>query len=1417
MPTDIQEQIERRRERARAEILKIINKGHHPVFSVFEVSSVSKKSYRVEIRSLEELHNSCTCPDYKANLIGTCKHIEGVLLYLEKEYGEKLKELAAERPRGTQIYLHHGMDVTVRVALPFPDNARVKDLLTGYFDASGLLTGDPLQTLPSLLADLEALPARERSLVRVTEAVHEHLALLQDQEEVARQKEWFLEQVQSGRRTFDVLSTKLYPYQEEGAMHLAFGRRAMLADDMGLGKCVGRDTPVFVNGLLRRADTIWDQFAGESVSDGEGEWAQPTRPLWVNALDAQGRITQARIARLYRQRIHESVRRVRLDDGSELTLTRRHKLLLRDGWNEHFQAGDVVCVPSQLNWYGEEADPDLVTLLAWQIAEGYEFEGRATVRITQKDVHRLEQLREIALRVGEKFHLQMNSLAIYQPKNKCAYLTIDSPDYLKFLAGLGYVWGEKSAGKSIPDFIMQAGNKTIRLFLREFFTAEGSAVLSMRSVEISSASSWLIQQISVLLRRFGIWLRCSQKEKCAANGSGIFKTYHFGILGGNSARRFLQEIGFSDEAKQVKLESICSKSANTNVEGLPVSDIVMDMASRTGLPQRHFGVGAVYFTGTQEFSRESVSAVVGALDGIWAGAAEAEYRQLPKSRWTAQTLENYASLDPAYLNNQRMRLSEWIEREVFYARIVSVQDVEYDGWVYDFEVEEHHNFVAAQMLCHNTVQAIAASALLKELRDVQSVLVICPASLKHQWAREIRRFTPLSVLVVEGGALDRRKLYNTPSFFKIINYELVRHDLDELLKLRPDLIILDEAQRIKNWRTKTAMMVKSLPSRYAFVLTGTPLENRIDELYSIFQFLDPRILGPLWYFNDRFYELEKRESGTYKVLGYKNLDQLRALIKPYLLRRTRDEVLKDLPERVDNHFFVEMTDPQWKAYQEFQETVARLLAAARRRPLTPKEHEILLMSLVKMRLICNALALHDKDIPPREAEKTAPKLGEFEEILAEQIASNGHKAVVFSQWANMLALTEPVIQRLGVSYVKLTGDVPSSQRGALIQKFFDDPECRVFLSTDAGGVGLNLQAASLVINLDLPWNPAVLEQRIARAHRHGQSSSVQVINLVAKDTIEERMLDTLAAKKNVFATIFGTDEAPAAIKFADMGQSLLQKLGDLLKPPAEVELVLAPVTSTPEEAAPFAEVPASLPTLRGFADLLLDRIPNRIQLVRKAPYMPGATGEGVIVVVSGAPAELRPAVESVLSEYFTESLPQLYLMDTEGFQSLASFVPALATEPAPEEIAYRAEKLSVPERKTDLPSVRRRRAGEGLAFAEKRLALADLLLKGDFPEEMTRPLRESLAWALTSLLALHTDRDPSSDLPSPRLIQAELVDAGHLPVELAQRLAHVRDLTAPSEAGEDALPLSAKTGAALLEAVGELIALIQEQSAQVEP
>jgi superfamily II DNA or RNA helicase len=721
--------------------------------------------------------------------------------------------------------------------------------------------------------------------------------------------------------------------------------------------------------------------------------------------------------------------------------------------------------------------------------------------------------------------------------------------------------------------------------------------------------------------------------------------------------------------------------------------------------------------------------------------------------------------------------------------------------------------LADDMGLGKTVQAIAAAVLLKQLRDIEHVLIVCPASLKQQWTREIRRFTSLSVQTIEGNPIQRRGLYRNLEFFNIMNYELVHYDEEELMQREFDLVILDEAQRIKNWRTKTADRIKRLRSPYAFVLTGTPLENRLDELYSIFQFIDPAILGPLWRFNERYYETERRPSGSYKVLGHKNLDELRRRISPYVLRRVRDEVLLDLPERIDSNFFVEMTGPQWTAYYEYEQRVAQLMARARRRPLTPEEHQILLGSLVKMRLICNALALHDPEIKPEDREKTAPKLRELRAILDDEVASNGHKALLFSQWTRMLNLTEPVLERLNLGWVKLTGDVPTKKRGALIEQFFEDPQCKVFLSTDAGGVGLNLQAASMVINLDLPWNPAVLDQRIARAHRHGQPRPVNVVNLIAQGTIEERMLDTLAAKRAVFDAALNEDSDVTELSFSEAGQSILQRLEVLLsgERAVEPELVLEPTAREEEEVAPP-------PTLQGFADLLAGRYPGRVLLVQRAPQLPGAPADGnVLVVVDREPAKLRAQVETLLNEHYGDfPAPGLLLMEQEGYRALAALTGGMlepTAEAAGPSVFYQAPAIPTPARADARQALEKklRRASQGFDTADKRLKLASVVLEGGFPEEVMRPMRQALGWALSAHLSLVKDRTPGEDLPSPRLVEAGLVAPGRVPTDLAAQVDRVRALTAPpAEDEEEAPPPTVEAAQGFIATVQDLIDLGRE-------
>jgi superfamily II DNA or RNA helicase len=449
-----------------------------------------------------------------------------------------------------------------------------------------------------------------------------------------------------------------------------------------------------------------------------------------------------------------------------------------------------------------------------------------------------------------------------------------------------------------------------------------------------------------------------------------------------------------------------------------------------------------------------------------------------------------------------------------------------------------------------TVQTLAAAEILARERGIERVLVVAPASVKYQWESEVRKYTDREVQVIDGTTEQRRAQYRQGTFYRLINYEQSVRDLDELNAWQPDLIVLDEAQRIKNWESKTTRAVKKLRSRYALVLTGTPLENKLEELYSIVQFVDDRRLGPAFQFLHDHRVLD--EDG--KLLGYRNLEKIREKLAPILLRRTRAEVLTQLPARTDNIVYVEMADEQRTLYAEQHHSLARLL---QKKYLSELDRRRIIACLTSLRMVCNSTFLIDRQT------NVSPKLEELAEILGELLNPDAaRKVVVFSQWELMQQKAVELVQHLGLGHAVLHGEVPGPERRKLLERFRDDPECRVFLSTDAGGTGLNLQSADTVINLEVPWNPAVLEQRIARVHRMGQHRPVQVYNLVMRDSIEERVLRVLEQKRNLFNELFsGTSDE---IALDSMGQqSFLEAMRELFAPPVVESTVTTPVPFAP--------------------------------------------------------------------------------------------------------------------------------------------------------------------------------------------------------------------------------------------------------------
>jgi SNF2 family DNA or RNA helicase len=431
-----------------------------------------------------------------------------------------------------------------------------------------------------------------------------------------------------------------------------------------------------------------------------------------------------------------------------------------------------------------------------------------------------------------------------------------------------------------------------------------------------------------------------------------------------------------------------------------------------------------------------------------------------------------------------------------------------------FAVRTGRSLIGDDMGLGKTIQAVAATEILARHFGVSKVLVVCPTSLKYQWQSEITRFSgrqgAKAARVIGGGRARRQKDYALDDFCKITNYEKLQADLDLIGAWAPELVIVDEAQRVKNWNTIAARALKRIDSAYAIVLTGTPLENKLEELISIVQFVDQHRLGPTW---KLLHEHQvKDEAG--RVTGYTALEKIGQTLAPVMIRRRKSEVLRQLPGRTDQNLLVPMTEPQMLCHRENADEVAKIVHRWRKvKFLSDKDQRRLMIALQNMRMSCNSTYLLDQETDH------GVKADELAALLDELFAEPGAKAVVFSQWTRTHDIVIRRLEARGIGYVSFHGGVPSDKRPPLVERFRDDPSCRVFLSTDAGSTGLNLQHASTVVNMDLPWNPAILEQRIARIHRMGQERPVQVINFVAKGTIEEGMLSTLAFKRSLSAGI----------------------------------------------------------------------------------------------------------------------------------------------------------------------------------------------------------------------------------------------------------------------------------------------------------
>ena len=413
--------------------------------------------------------------------------------------------------------------------------------------------------------------------------------------------------------------------------------------------------------------------------------------------------------------------------------------------------------------------------------------------------------------------------------------------------------------------------------------------------------------------------------------------------------------------------------------------------------------------------------------------------------------------------------------------------------------------LADEMGLGKTLQLLATLETRKNEGNLSGVsLVVCPASLVYNWLEEAKHFTPdLNVMAIAGTATERKRLIESmdqgQADIYVTSYDLLKRDITMYDKITFDTIALDEAQYIKNQKTAVTKAIKVLKARHRIALTGTPIENRLSEMWSIFDFLMPGFL----YSHDMFVKMF--ENPIVKQKNQTVSQQLQKMTSPFILRREKKEVLKELPEKMEEVRYSRMEEEQRKLYDaQVVNIKTQLLNGVENRDKIK-----IFAELTKLREICCDPSLLFDNYTGGSAKREA-----FIELVKNAIDGN-HRMLVFSQFTSMLAFLEEDLKKEKINYYKITGSTAKEDRLRLVNKF-NEGDVPVFLiSLKAGGTGLNLTGADIVIHYDPWWNVAATNQATDRAHRIGQTKQVTVFKMIAKDTIEEKILDMQMMKKEL--------------------------------------------------------------------------------------------------------------------------------------------------------------------------------------------------------------------------------------------------------------------------------------------------------------
>lgn len=407
------------------------------------------------------------------------------------------------------------------------------------------------------------------------------------------------------------------------------------------------------------------------------------------------------------------------------------------------------------------------------------------------------------------------------------------------------------------------------------------------------------------------------------------------------------------------------------------------------------------------------------------------------------------------------------------------------------------------------------------IKNAKKVLILCPGTLKLNWSEEIKKWFPnKKITVISGNKKEREKKWTEEdSNYIIINYELLIRDIKEIKKIKWDFIIADEATRIANPKAKQSKEIKKIKADYKIALTGTPLNNAIEDLWNIIDFCKPGLLGSFWQFTERYCVKDRWR----KIISYKNLNELKSIVQSNMIRRKKIEVLNELPEKVYENIYIEMSQTEKEVYEAIKEEIQKDLEKYQiEKVLDDKYLSNIVVKMVRLKQATDSLELVSN-------HKISSKLESLKELLKD-ILHNESKTIIFTQFSQMADILKKELSQYNP--LLISGKINNEERQQNVNDFQSNEKNKIMIMTEAGSYGLNMQKASYIIHYDLPWSISKMEQREGRAHRIGQKNSVIVFNLITLNSIDEYVYKVLMKKQKLSEDILGDKERVRKVKIS---------------------------------------------------------------------------------------------------------------------------------------------------------------------------------------------------------------------------------------------------------------------------------------------